>query len=69
MQPQLPWYGTGRSGVVCSLWYGASKCNGSPTMDTFSKAPLGSDSYLGSHCHLFRWQGYNLGALIENSCK
>jgi hypothetical protein len=29
----------GRSGVVCSLWYGASKCSGSPTMDTFSVAP------------------------------
>jgi hypothetical protein len=35
----LPWYGTGRSGVVYSLWHGASKCNGSPTMDTFSVAP------------------------------
>jgi hypothetical protein len=35
----LPWYGTGRSGVVCSFWHRASKCSGSPTMDTFSVAP------------------------------
>jgi hypothetical protein len=35
----LPWYGTGRSEVVCSFWHGASKCSGSPTMDTFSVAP------------------------------
>jgi hypothetical protein len=35
----LPWYGTGRSGVLCSFWHGASKCSGSPTMDTFSVAP------------------------------
>jgi hypothetical protein len=58
----------GRSGVVCSLWYGASKCNGNLTMDTFSVAPWVT-TYSGSYCHLFRWQGYNLGALIENVCK
>jgi hypothetical protein len=35
----LPWSGMGRSGVVCSLWHGASKFIGSPTMDTFFVAP------------------------------
>jgi hypothetical protein len=59
----------GRSGVVCSLWYGASKCNGSPTMDTFFGAPWVAAATQARIVTFSGGQGYNLGALIENACK